>query len=77
MSLEEAINDQILSRARRHEPRITQGELAEAAGISRESMNNYLRGRSSMPLPVLIAICDHLGVSMHDLVKAADTQSKQ
>lgn len=78
ISVEEAILEQIDLLARRRKPkRATQGDLAEAAGVSRESMNGYLRGKSPMPLPALIAICDYLGVSMHDLVKAAVLQSEQ
>lgn len=76
-ALERAISDQILIIANRSEPRVTQGELAEVAGVTRESMNKYLRGKTPMPLPALIALCDHLEVPLQQLVSRAEAQIEQ
>lgn len=76
-ALEQAISDQILTIANRKDPKVNQTELAEAAGITRESMNKYLRGRVAMPLPVLIAVCDHLEVPLRRLVALAEAQTRQ
>lgn len=75
--LEEAIADQILVIAKRADPKITQTDMAKAANISRESMNNYLSGRRGMPLPVLLAVCELLGISLNDLASRAYAQLGQ
>lgn len=48
--------------------RISQAELAKASGITREAMSSYINGHRPMPLRVLIASCERVGVSLDDLV---------
>ena len=72
--LEAAIADQIQVIARRSDPRITQGDMAKAAGVGREAMNNYLTGKRAMPLPVLLNVCELLGVDLNDLATRAYAQ---
>ena len=47
---------------------MTQGELAEAAGITRASVNNYELGRSEPPFEVLCKFAEVLGVELSNLV---------
>lgn len=75
--LEGAILDQIILVMNRVTPKVSQGDLAEHAGVSRESISNYLNGKRAMPLGVLVAICERLGVSMTDLVNRAYSQLGQ
>lgn len=51
------------------EKRITQAELAEAAGISQAFMSYILNGYKMPSVPVLKRIADKLGVTMDDLIE--------
>lgn len=54
--------------------RITQAELAKAVGISREAVSAYFNGKRSIPLPVLLAACEQVGVELGTLVRMAEAQ---
>lgn len=72
--LEEALADQIKRIMDRSKPKISQTRLAKEIGISRETLNNYLNGKREMPLPILLAIADHLRVSLSELSHMAQNQ---
>jgi transcriptional regulator with XRE-family HTH domain len=48
---------------------LTQGDLAQALGIKRPTLNNYENKISGPPLDVLAAIADFFGLSMDTLVR--------
>lgn len=58
-------------RTTAYERRVSQGELAKAAEVNRGTMNEYLNGRSQMPIAVLFDVCARLDINPEDvLVKA-------
>ena len=48
---------------------LTQGDLAQALGIKRPTLNNYENKISGPPLDVLVSIADYFGLSMDTLVR--------
>lgn len=55
--------------------RITQDELAEAAGVPLVSLRRYLNGKRHINLAHLEAICDALGVDPRDVMADAARRS--
>lgn len=51
----------------RDEARLTQGELAERAGISKRSVAAYESGEAQPTLSLAIRLADALGVSLDEL----------
>lgn len=49
----------------------TQADLAERAGVSRESMNRYMRNRVGMPIATFAEICRVLGDSPAEVMSRA------
>lgn len=49
----------------------TQAELAERAGVSRETMNRYMRNKVGMPISTFDAICRALGASPAAIIARA------
>lgn len=42
---------------------MTQRDLAEAVGVGRPAMNNYLKGHKSMPMPTFLDVAEALGLT--------------
>lgn len=74
-ALEGAIASQVIAEAKRS--KVSQSEMAVAAGIGREALSKYLNGHRPMPLNVLILICERLGVSLDAVVRRAEDQAGQ
>lgn len=51
----------------------TQGDLAEAVGLSRQSLASRLRGRTPFYVTELGLIADHFGLSVSELLRRAET----
>lgn len=49
----------------------TQADLAARAGVSRESMNRYMRNKVGMPVTTFGAICQALGVGPAEIMARA------
>lgn len=49
----------------------TQAALAERSGVSRETMNRYMRNKVGMPIATFGAICRALGADPADLMARA------
>lgn len=51
----------------------TQAQLAEKVGVGREAMNRYLKGRTAMPFPLVLAISEAFGYKQtHLLLRAQE-----
>lgn len=70
--LEVAISKQILVELAEHD--MTQQQLAEALGIESATLNRYLRGRRSMPMPVFFRVADAFGLSAPELLARASAR---
>jgi transcriptional regulator with XRE-family HTH domain len=57
-----------LVRSRREALQITQEDLARRVGIARTSVSNIEKGRQRIPVHVLFALSDALGVEMANLL---------
>lgn len=54
---------------RRRELHMTQNELAEASGVSRNQVSSMERGRTNFRMEALFAIAEALGVGYQELFK--------
>lgn len=64
-------------RASAYDRHISQGKLAEAAGLSRSAVNEHLNGRRPIPMPVFLDYCRALGLdAVAVLQDAQDAASK-
>ena len=55
---------------------MTQKELADALGMERATLNRYLNGKRSMPMPVFFRVAEILGLPAQELLsRAADRLS--
>lgn len=52
----------------------TQADLAKEVGVGREAMNRYLKGRTVMPFPVVIAISEAFGLGHLDIILRAENR---
>lgn len=60
---------------RNHKPEaITQDELASYVGIKRQSISNYIKGKTMPDAAVLQSIADYFNISTDDLLGRADEQ---
>jgi transcriptional regulator with XRE-family HTH domain len=57
-----------LVRLRREALQITQNDLARRVGVARTSISNIEKGRQRIPVHVLFALADALGVEMASLL---------
>ena len=55
----------------RHERRLTQDQLAEKAGISKQFLGNIECGKSIPSVKTVLSLCDALDVSPNDLLNYA------
>ena len=67
--LEAAIAKQILVELTERD--MTQEHLAEALGTTPATLNRYLRGKRSMPMPTFFKVADVLGVDAPTLLSRA------
>jgi transcriptional regulator with XRE-family HTH domain len=67
-SIYKQTGEAIARMRRRRKPRLTQQELANAAGISRASIANIERGRHRIQLHVLYDLAEALEVAPRDLL---------
>ena len=51
-----------------------QKDLADAAGMERVTLNRYLKGHRSMPMPVFFKIADALKISPRTLMERAESR---
>ena len=51
---------------------LTQAKLAEAVGIARETLGNYLSGKREMPMPVFVKISVALNLSPREMFELAE-----
>ena len=56
---------------------LTQADMAEKVGVSRDAMGNYLRGKRDMPFGVLVKVAESLGLTPHKLFGLAEDRLKQ
>jgi len=63
------MNDKVINRIRvyRLQQGMSQEELAEAVGVSRQSINSIERGRYIPSLPLALRFAKYFGCSMDDL----------
>ena len=54
---------------RRRELHMTQNELAEASGVSRNQISSIERGKTNFVMEALFAIAEALGVGYQELLK--------
>jgi len=59
-------------RTLRESRSISQAEIAFAAEVTQASISNYENGRNEMPLSVLLAVCDYLGVPLSEMLPMAN-----
>lgn len=52
--------------------RMTRDELAEAVGISAETLGRIVRGESDPPYSRLVAVAEALGVALQDILTRAE-----
>lgn len=51
-----------------------QKDLAEVAGVERVTLNRYLKGHRSMPMPVFFRVAEALGVTPQVLMQRAEAR---
>ncbi|WP_442892934.1 helix-turn-helix domain-containing protein [Arthrobacter sp. USHLN218] len=51
---------------------MTVRELADASGVTEQSLLRYLNEKRDIPVPVLYQICEGLKVSVHEVVRRAE-----
>lgn len=56
---------------------VSQGSIAEAAGVSRSAMNEYLNGRMTLPLGTFFDICFALGLEPDEVLREGRKQDGQ
>lgn len=54
-----------------------QKALAEAVGVERATMNRYMKGHRSMPMPVFFKVAEALGVTPQVLMQRAEARIHQ
>lgn len=59
-------------KAKRKEKKLTQADLAKAAGVLRTSITNLEAGKQKVPLPVVYELCVVLGIDIGALLPSID-----
>ena len=59
--------------AYRYQLNLTQDELAERAGISKQFLGNIERGKGIPSLKTLLSLCDALNVTPNDLLRCSSS----
>lgn len=55
-------------RAEAFARRVSQGAIAQAAGVSRSTINEYLNGHTPIPMGAYLDICTALNISPQGLI---------
>lgn len=55
---------------------MTQEEFANLIGVEPLHISNVERGKKGLSLDVMVSICDHLNISMDDLLPVGDQKSE-
>jgi putative transcriptional regulator len=65
------MSEKVLNRVLEHRTAhgLTQGELAKAVGVSRQSINSIERGRYIPSLPLALRFADVFGCSIEELFR--------
>lgn len=56
------------------ERNMDQKDLAEKVGIERATMNRYMTGKRSMPMPTFFKVAEVLGLSPRELMTRAEAR---
>lgn len=56
---------------------LEQKDLADALGIGRSSLNRYMQGHQSFPMPIFFRIADVFGLSPKALMERAEARISQ
>ena len=60
----------------RHDARLTQGELADKAGLSRQAISDIERGeRTDVKLSTIRSLCDVLGMRPSELIETTEVEA--
>jgi len=70
----EAVATVISMEMAAQKPRMTQGKLAAAIGIHRETLSNYLAGKRDIPMSVFVQIAEALGLTARELMERAEAR---
>lgn len=54
-----------------------QKDLAEAVGMERVTLNRYLKGHRSMPMPIFFRVAEALKLSPYELMERAEARIAQ
>jgi transcriptional regulator with XRE-family HTH domain len=73
--LEAALSTQI--KVELAERDMDQKDLAEKAGMDRVTLNRYIKGHRSMPMPVFFKVAEALGLSAQVLMQRAEARIQQ
>jgi transcriptional regulator with XRE-family HTH domain len=71
---EAAVAKQIEVEMFDREQAITQQQLADALGMERATLNRYLRGKRSMPMPVFFRVAQILGLAPEEIISRAKSR---
>lgn len=71
MHLTDVIDEYNRTKRQRGEPVMTQGRLAELAGVSRATVNSHANGRNRPLMDTALAYARVLGVSIEELFSDA------
>lgn len=70
--LEAALTKQITIELVERE--MDQKDLAEAVGVERATMNRYMKGHRSMPMPTFFKVAEALGLTAQELMQRAEAR---
>lgn len=70
--LEAALSTQI--KVELAERDMDQKDLATAIGVERATLNRYMKGHRSMPMPIFFKVAEALGVSAQALMQRAEAR---
>lgn len=71
-----ALGQEIAVARRRHDPRMTQADLAATSGVSKRKVGRIERGESPGQTDDLFAMAEALGIELSRLVHAAETEAR-
>ena len=56
------------------EREMTQKDLAEKVGVTRETFNKYMKGKSPMPMPVFFSVAEAFGYSPKQFMQLVENR---
>ena len=54
------------------EREMTQKDLAEKVGVTRETFNKYMKGKSPVPMPIFFAVAEAFGYSPKEFMRLVE-----